>query len=843
MSTFFQKQQQVAALDPRLGGLMASAGLYNLKALIKGVRACKTIADERSLLQKESAAIRTSFKDDDAYLRYNNLSKLLYIHMLGYPAHFGQMECLKLVASPRFTDKRLGYLGIMLLLDENAQVLMLVTNGLKNDMNHSNMFVVGLALCTFANIASEEMSRDLCNEIEKLLGSMNSYIRKKAALCAMRIVRKVPELVDHFKARTLQLLGDKNHGVQLCAVSLALQICETEPSAVEDYRKATSPLVSTLKNLLSTSFSPEHDVAGITDPFLQTKILHLLRVLGRDSTQVSDSINDILAQVATNTDASKNVGNSILYETVLTILEIQADAGLRVMAINILGKFLGNKDNNIRYVALNTLNKVVSIDTNAVQRHRATILECLRDADVSIRRRALELTYSLINETNVHALMLELVSFLEMADTEFKLGLTTQMSVAAERFAPDKRWHIDTMLHVLRVAGNHIRDEVLGAFIRLISHTPELQGYAAQRLYAALYNDLSQHYQTLAAVWVIGEFGEILLQLGSFAEEGTVRQVTPRSIVELLVSLLDSVYADEVTREYVLTALAKLYTRITDGEQQATIMAIFAQHSSSIDVETQKRAIEYRALLKRADICDGVLETMPLPEIRQTMLGTVNETKPVGSTRPDQDSLLDLAADPTAAVAAQPAVATKQSTQDLLADIFGSTAAAPPKSGNNNNNALFGSSAASGAGVQEATSSLASLDIFGGQESLPQTNAPFFEAMPVSNADPGYSIYGNHGLRISFTASKDGPEKTVILAHFAATAHVSNIWFQAAVPKTQKLHMHLLSKASLNAGENATQELEVDGCNGPLRLRIRLAFVLRASGEQIREQIDWTQPP
>lgn len=69
------------------------------------MRACKTAAEERSVIAKESAALRNAFRDQDTLYRHRNVAKLMFIHMLGYPTHFGQMETLKLIAATRFPEK------------------------------------------------------------------------------------------------------------------------------------------------------------------------------------------------------------------------------------------------------------------------------------------------------------------------------------------------------------------------------------------------------------------------------------------------------------------------------------------------------------------------------------------------------------------------------------------------------------------------------------------------------------------------------------------------------------------------------------------------------------------
>lgn len=47
--------------------------------------------------------------------------------------------------------------------------------------------------------------------------------------------------------------------------------------------------------------------------------------------------------MATSTEGNRNAGNAILYEAVQTIMGVEAIGGLRVLAINILGRFLANK--------------------------------------------------------------------------------------------------------------------------------------------------------------------------------------------------------------------------------------------------------------------------------------------------------------------------------------------------------------------------------------------------------------------------------------------------------------------------------------------------------------------
>ena len=112
---------------------------------------------------------------------------------------------------------------------------------------------------------------------------------------------------------------------------------------------------------------------------------------------------------------------------VRTVFGIESNSGLKSLGSTILGKFLSHKDNNYKYIALNTLQEVAKTDLPSVQKHKNIILDCLKDTDASIRLRSLDLVYLIINSSNIKQIVKECLNFLLVAENEFKLELTTKV--------------------------------------------------------------------------------------------------------------------------------------------------------------------------------------------------------------------------------------------------------------------------------------------------------------------------------------------------------------------------------------------------------------------------------
>ncbi|XP_053680049.1 AP-1 complex subunit gamma-1-like [Anopheles nili] len=822
-----------------------------LRELIRQIRACRTATEERAVVNTECAYIRSTFRETDCIWKCRNMAKLLYIHMLGYPAHFGQVECLKLAASAKFTDKRIGYLGAMLLLDERADVHVLLTNCLKNDLNSPTQFIVGTALCTLAAIASPEMARDLCNDVERLIVSSNAFLRKKAILCAFRFVRRVPELMEDYLPKCEVFLADKNHGILIATITLITEMCEQSAPVLRYFKSIIPTLVRMLKTLTVTGYSPEHLVSGVSDPFLQVKILRLLRVLGHGDSTQSEIMNDVLAQVATSTETSKNAGNAILYETVLTIMNVESENSLRVLAVNILGRFLLNNDKNIRFIGLLTLVKTVHKDMTAVQRHRITILECLSDGDPSIQRCAMELSFTLINTQNIEMVVRELLRYLESTDAEMKALCSSKIVLAAETYSPSIHWHLDVLLKILTIAGNNIRDDVIASTIQLISNSPQHeQRFITGKMWEAIMNmNQLENRQPLVqvAVWTIGEYGES----GGF---------DAYELIEHYRQLLWAPQLSISTKQYIIVSLAKISVRI-DG-CTPDIQNIINSFRVHMNIDLQQRANEFSQLFTNyKHLRNSLLEKMPKLKISELTTSEYN----ADFTAPESSDVEEQEQEDTSAPA-------EPSNQDILLDLLGDCFT----SDGNGNNALaimpspqagpipsyFSTSftenqLATNNNGPMATGTTNAIDILG-LTSPP--NGPYQAIHQVSptSAIPSISVYDKDDIHIRFficpgtdaeqyQASMPSARITVQTVNGTHTT-IEKFLFQAAVPKSFVLTLREPSSTVMPPGGTIMQDLLIarqtpSSQQATAGLRMKVRFSYEIENYSMMEQIDVNEFP
>ena len=91
---------------------------------------------------------------------------------------------------------------------------------------------------------------------------------------------------------------------------------------------------------------------------------------------------------------------------------------------------------------------------------RVSILS-LRDKDISVRRRGLDLLYSMCDVSNAKTIVSELIRYLHIADYALREEMVLKIAIMTEKYATEHSWYVDVILQLMSSAGDHVGEEVL----------------------------------------------------------------------------------------------------------------------------------------------------------------------------------------------------------------------------------------------------------------------------------------------------------------------------------------------------------------------------------------------
>uniref|UniRef100_A0A668RDM3 AP-2 complex subunit alpha n=1 Tax=Oreochromis aureus TaxID=47969 RepID=A0A668RDM3_OREAU len=627
-------------------------GMRGLAVFISDIRNCKSKEAEIKRINKELANIRSKFKGDkalDGYSKKKYVCKLLFIFLLGHDIDFGHMEAVNLLSSNKYTEKQIGYLFISVLVNSNSDLIRLINNAIKNDLASRNPTFMNLALHCIANVGSREMAEAFASEIPRILvaGDTMDSVKQSAALCLLRLNRTSPDLVPmgEWTARVVHLLNDQHLGVVTAATSLITTLAQKNP---DDFKTSVSLAVARLSRIVTSASIDLQDYTYyfVAAPWLSVKLLRLLQCYPPPEdaalrSRLTECLETILNKAQEPPKSKKvqhsNAKNAVLFEAIALIIHHDSEPTLLVRACNQLGQFLQHRETNLRYLALESMCTLASSEFSheAVKTHMETVINALKvslpqfgSRDVSVRQRAVDLLYAMCDRSNAKQIVAEMLSYLETADYSIREEIVLKVAILAEKYAVDYTWYVDTILNLIRIAGDYVSEEVWYRVIQIVINRDDVQGYAAKTVFEALQAPACHENLVKVGGYILGEFGNLIAG-------------DSRSSPLVQFNLLHSKFhlCSVPTRALLLSAYIKFINLFP--EVKATIQDVLRSDSQlrNADVELQQRAVEYLRLscIASTDILATVLEEMPpFPERESSILAKLKKKKGPGKL-PDMD--------------------------------------------------------------------------------------------------------------------------------------------------------------------------------------------------------------
>jgi AP-4 complex subunit epsilon-1 len=268
-------------------------------------------------------------------------------------------------------------------------------------------------------------------------------VKKKAVMCVHRFHQIDPTTISTLGAPIRKALCDSNISVMAASLNLFLDLCASKASA---YKDLVPDFVSILKQVIEHRLPRDYDYHRMPAPWVQLKLLQILAVLGASDKNASEGMYEILREVMKRADIGINVGYAIVYECVRTVTSIYPDPALIEDAASSISRFITSDNHNLKYLGVNALAAIVQIDSKYAAEHQLVVIDCLEDPDETLKRKTLDLLYSMTNPQNVTVIVSKLTQYLQSATDQYlRAELVSRINQLAEKYAPSNQWFITTM--------------------------------------------------------------------------------------------------------------------------------------------------------------------------------------------------------------------------------------------------------------------------------------------------------------------------------------------------------------------------------------------------------------
>ncbi|CAM9897356.1 unnamed protein product [Scytosiphon promiscuus] len=566
--------------------------------LVKAIGESKSKQEEDRIIMHEVGVLKKKMPEANVAREKMKefLVRMIYVEMLGHDASFAYIKAVELTASQNLSQKRSGYLTASLTLSPNHEFRFMLVNQMQRDLSSPNMLEAAAALTALCKLATVDMIPAVLTDVVRLLKHDRELVRKKAVMVLHRMNQLDPDSVSHMGDHLRRMLCDKDPAVMGSALCLLHDLARVDAAS---YKDLVPSFVSILKQITEHRLPRDFDYHRMPAPWIQMRLLRILALLGKADRATSEGMYEVLMDVMRRADTGINVGYAVVYECVRTVTSIYPNAPLLDAAAASISRFISAENHNLKYVGVTGLAAIVRDHPKYAQEHQMAVIDCLEDPDETLKRKTLDLLYTMTNPVNVEFIADKLLSLTLLA-TDFMTGvswksdLVKRITQCAERFAPSNSWYVGVITKVFRLAGDMVKPEVAHNLMQLIaegSGEDEEADVALRRDAVDSYLDLletpavpDQLMQVMA--WVLGEYGSL-----ASPPRG------PREVSTKLCAVASGPsFRDPTTCGFVVTALMKLSAQ--SGEVSPPVAHLLTLYSQSKQSDLQQRCLEFLQLAR-----------------------------------------------------------------------------------------------------------------------------------------------------------------------------------------------------------------------------------------------------